>query len=181
MPARAKFASFASNLKTMLKFTTVLKRFAEQGEKTGWTYFELTAVQASKLLPDNKRSFRVKGVLDHHPIAGVATIPMGEGAFIVAVNTTMRKAIRKQQGDSVDVRLELDKQEVAVSTALLECLQDAPEALANFTALPKSHQNYYTRWIDSAKTDATKAKRITKAISGLMHGRKFGEVVSGEE
>ncbi|MDB5251136.1 MAG: hypothetical protein JWP27_305 [Flaviaesturariibacter sp.] len=164
----------------MLQFQTVLKRFAQQGEKTGWTYFELSAEQATALLPGNRRSFRVKGKLDELPIAGVATIPMGDGNFIIAVNTTMRKTLRKKQGDMITVRLQLDKQEVPLSPALLECLQDEPDAQAKFKALPRSHQHYYSRWIESAKTDATKARRIAQAINGFLNGRTFAEIMKAD-
>lgn len=161
----------------MVQFTTVLKKFGQQGEKTGWTYIDVDVDTAQALMPGNKKSFRVKGALDAHPIAGVATIPIGEGAFIIAVNATMRKAIKKRQGETVAVRLELDVQEVAPSADLMDCLQDEPLALQHFKGLPKSHQNYFTRWIESAKTDTTKAKRIAQAINGLSKGAQFGEVI----
>lgn len=161
----------------MIQFTAILKKLGQQGEKTGWTIIDLPAELASTLMPNNKRSFRVKGQLDKHKISGVATIPMGGGDFIIAVNAEMRKAIRKSQGDSVEVKLALDKQEVAVSADLLECLQDEPVALKNFNSLPGSHQNYFTRWIESAKTETTKAKRIAQAIAGLSLGRNFGEAM----
>ena len=81
------------------------------------------------------------------------------------------------QGESVAVRLELDKQEVTPSAELMDCLQDEPLALQHFKGLPKSHQNYFTRWIESAKTETTKAKRIAQAINGLSKGAQFGEVI----
>ncbi|MDB5197837.1 MAG: hypothetical protein JWP88_2208 [Flaviaesturariibacter sp.] len=162
----------------MIQFTATLKKLGAQGEKTGWTIIELPAELANELMPGNKRSFRVKGQLDNFKIAGVATIPMGGGDFIIAINATMRKAIRKSQGDVVTAKLQLDKQEVAPSADLMACLQDEPVALQHFKSLPHSHQNYFTRWIESAKTEGTKAKRIAQAINGLTIGRQFGEVIS---
>lgn len=161
----------------MIQFTATLKKLGQQGEKTGWTIIELPAALANELMPDNKRSFRVKGQLDKHKISGVATIPMGGGDFIIAVNAEMRKAIHKNHGAMVEVKLTLDKQEVAVSADLLECLRDEPIALKNFKSLPGSHQNYFTRWIESAKTETTKAKRIAQAIAGLSIGRNFSEAM----
>ena len=38
----------------MITFSAILLRFAEQGEKTGWTYIEVPAVIAQKLKPGNK-------------------------------------------------------------------------------------------------------------------------------
>lgn len=43
-----------------VQFTTTIHKFDKQGEKTGWTYFEIPADLAQKLKPGNKKSFRVK-------------------------------------------------------------------------------------------------------------------------
>ena len=102
---------------------------------------------------------------------------MGEGDFILAVNTTMRKALRKEAGAKVTVTLALDESAVQLSADLLACLEDAPEAKAYFDKLPGSHQKYYTRWIESAKTPGTKAKRITQAIMGMTQKMDFGETL----
>lgn len=96
----------------MIQFTTTISQFAEQGEKTGWTYIVITAAQAGKLMPGNKKSFRVKGKLDEHPIKKVALLPMGDGEFIMPLNATIRKAIRKRKGDKLKVQLEVDKAKI---------------------------------------------------------------------
>jgi uncharacterized protein YdeI (YjbR/CyaY-like superfamily) len=58
---------------------------------------------------------------------------------------------------------------------LIECLQDEPEALARFKSIAKSHQNYFTNWINSAKTEPTKAKRIAASVNALAAGLGFVE------
>ena len=45
----------------MIHFNAVIKKFNEQGEKTGWTYIEIPEEIASKIKPGYKKSFRVKG------------------------------------------------------------------------------------------------------------------------
>ena len=164
----------------MHQFTTILLQFAEMGEKTGWTYIRVPAAIAQKLLPGNKKSFRVKGRLDDHPVKQVALLPMGdkaEGDFIMPVNATMRKAIRKIKGAPVKVTLELDKAAIQLPKDLLECLADEPKALAFFKSLAKSHQNYFGKWVDSAKTDATRAKRIAQTVNAMAKSRTFSEMV----
>jgi hypothetical protein len=47
----------------MVQFTAIIKRFGQQGEKTGWTYIEVPAAMAEQLVPGNRKSFRVKGKL----------------------------------------------------------------------------------------------------------------------
>ena len=62
----------------MITFTTLIQKFASQGEKTGWTYIEISAVHAKKLKPDTRVSFRVKGTLDTYAIQKTALLPMGD-------------------------------------------------------------------------------------------------------
>ncbi|MGZ6491671.1 MAG: YdeI/OmpD-associated family protein, partial [Bacteroidia bacterium] len=51
------------------------------------------------------------------------------------------------------------------------------KAQAAWDKIPNSHKNYYSKWVDSAKTDATKAKRIAMVLDGLPKGWTFGEML----
>ncbi len=161
----------------MIQFTTTILKFGKQGEKTGWTYIVISAALAQQLLPGNRKSFRVKGLLDKHSISGVALIPMGEGDFIMALKASLRKAIGKQKGASISVQLELDTIPYKVNALLLECLNDEPAAKLYFEALPASHRHYYSKWIESAKTDATKTKRIAMAVNAMSKKLDFGQML----
>jgi hypothetical protein len=161
----------------MIKFTAVLKKFGDQGEKTGWTYFEIPAELAEKLNPGVKKSYRVKGKLDEHPIKQVALVPMGEGNFIIAVNAAMRKGIGKRQGASVKVQLEIDAAEWKLNEDFLACLEDEPRAMSFFKSLAPSHQRYFSTWIDSAKTEETRAKRIAATLNAMLRSMNYGEMI----
>ena len=84
-------------MRMMIKFTALLKKFGKLGEKTGWTYFEISAQQAHKLKPGTKVSFRVKGMLDTFRLEKAALLPMGKGNFIFPVKGDVRKAIKKRR------------------------------------------------------------------------------------
>ena len=161
----------------MVTFTAIIKKFSKKGEKTGWTYIELDAKLAQKLFPGNKKSFRVKGRLDNFKIAQVALMPMGKGSFILPLNSEMRKGTGKIAGDELNVSISIDNSEVKISGELLECLDEEPKALEQFYKLPPSHQKYYSRWIQSAKTFDTKSKRIAMAVNALLKGYHFGEML----
>jgi len=166
----------------MVKFTATLLQFKEQqGEKTGWTYIDIPVDLAQKLKPGNKKSFRVKGKLDEYAIKAVALMPMGGGKFIMAVNATMRKGIGKRKGAMIKVQLEEDKKGLQLSKEMLECLEDEPKAIAHFKTLPRGHQQYFSNWIQSAKTEPTKTKRIALAVSALAKGWGFGEMIRAEK
>ena len=102
---------------------------------------------------------------------------MGEGDFIIPINATIRKGIRKMKGAMLKVQLEEDKSEFAFNQDFLACLEDEPEAIKFFKAQPGSHQKYFSKWIDSAKTDATKAKRIAIAVNGLARHLNYAQML----
>jgi len=158
-------------------FTTTLLQFKQQAEKTGWTYIKVPANVAVQLKPGNKKSFRVKGMLDSYAIRQTALIPMGEGDFIMAVNATMRKAIKKKKGASLTVELEVDENEIKPPPELIECLNDEPLAMEYYQSLTKSHRLYFTKWINEAKTEQTKTKRIARAVTALAKRFDFGKMV----
>ncbi|MEJ7684070.1 MAG: YdeI/OmpD-associated family protein [Segetibacter sp.] len=161
----------------MIEFTATIKKFDKQGDKTGWTYIEIPAVIALQLNPQNKKSFRVKGFLDKYSFAGISLLPLGSGNFIMALNATIRKHTGKGKGANLEVKMEADRSPVLLSTELMQCLSDEPIALAFFNKLQKSHQNYYSKWIESAKTEATKAKRIAQTVTACLYGQHYGEMM----
>ena len=165
----------------MVQFTTTILQFAKQGEKTGWSYISIPEKIAQQLKPGNKKSFRVKGKLDGYKIAGVALLPMGGGVFIMAINAGMRKGIGKRYGAMLKVQLEADNNEFIFNPDFLECLADEPGAKAFFQTLPGSHQRYFSKWIDDAKTEQTKTKRITLAVNALAKRWGYGEMLRASQ
>ncbi|WEK38171.1 MAG: YdeI/OmpD-associated family protein [Candidatus Pseudobacter hemicellulosilyticus] len=161
----------------MVEFTTTIRQFGKQGEKTGWTYISIPADIAGQLKPNNRQSFRVKGKLDKHPIRSLSAMPMGDGTFILTLNADLRKAIHKGKGAMLKVQLTVDKSPLTVNAELLACLADDPEAEANFNKMPPSHQQYYSKWIDSAKTEPTRTKRITQCVIAMAKGMNYGEMI----
>ena len=161
----------------MIKFTATILKFDKKGEKTGWSYIEISASQAKKLKPDTKVSFRVKGSLDQYDFEKLALIPMGEGNFILPMNGPIRKAIGKKQGDKVNVIMESDERNLTLSGDLMKCLKEDPEAMAYFKSLPKSHQHYFSKWIEGAKTTHTKTKRIVLAMTAFSKKQGYAEMI----
>jgi hypothetical protein len=161
----------------MIQFTTIILKFDNQGEKTGWTYIEIPADIAQRIKPGNKKSFRVKGKLDNHTIKATALIPGGGGSFIMALNAAIRKAIGKSKGAMLKAQLQLDASPSIINAELQECLEDEPRAKAFFNKLAPSHQKYYSNWIESAKTEPTRTKRIAQAVTGFLKGMGYGELI----
>ena len=165
----------------MVRYTTTIHRFDKQGEKTGWTYIEIPADIAQKLKPDNKKEFKVKGKLDAHTIKRVSLLPMGGGKFIMALNASLRKAIGKRKGAMLKVQLEADDSPFIFNADFLECMNDEPVAKEFFQTLTGSHQRYFSKWIDDAKTLPTKAKRIAQAVTALAKKQGYPEMIRSQQ
>ncbi|MBS1545000.1 MAG: DUF1905 domain-containing protein [Bacteroidetes bacterium] len=161
----------------MISFSTRILKFGKQGEKTGWSYIEISKKQAQKLKPNTKVSFRVKGTIDGYAISKASLLPMGEGNFIFPLKGTLRKSIGKQAGDMIHVTLQADESKFVLSPDLMACLKEEPESLRFFKSLPGSHQKYYSNWIESAKTSPTKARRIAMALNGFAKKQGFAEML----
>ena len=161
----------------MVEFNTIILQFAQAGEKTGWTYIEIPEDVAQELKPGHKQTFRVKGKLDNYAIEKIALLPMGDGNFIMPLNLKMRKGIQKNKGAMLAVSLEYDERELPLSADLMQCLEDEPEAFSFFNSLAKSQQRYFSKWVEDAKTESTKANRIAQSINGLLLHQDYGTML----
>lgn len=161
----------------MIIYQAIILKFDKKGEKTGWSYIEVPIDMAQQLSPGNKKSFRVKGKLDNYKIKQTSLLPMGGGSFILPINSSIRKGTGKKEGAMLTVELEIDNSPLEPDRDLLECLSEEPEGKKFFLSLPKSHQNYFSKWIISAKTDATKAKRIAQTVNAMCKKQSFAEMI----
>jgi Domain of unknown function (DUF1905)/Bacteriocin-protection, YdeI or OmpD-Associated len=161
----------------VIQFTATIRRFDRQGEKTGWTYIRISALQAQQLNPGKKVGYRVKGLLDQHIIQRVALLPMGDGSYILPLNAKVRKATGKEKGDTLKVKIDVDDRTIPSSSDFMKCLRDDARAMAHFKTLSGSHQRYFSKWIEEAKTVETKTKRITMAVIALGQAQGFPEML----
>ena len=75
------------------------------------------------------------------------------------------------------ISLEKDKKPLALNAELVECLKDSPKAENKFNTLPRSHQMYYSKWIESARTIETRAKRIGLTILAMEKNMTYAEML----
>jgi len=162
----------------MVHIKAEIERFESMGEKTGWSYVFVPAALANEIKPGCKKSFRVKGKIDQLEVAGMATTPMGEGDFIIALKSEVRKKLKKESGAVVELYLEEDKDfKVEMPEDLDICLSEEEHLMHNFLKQPKSHQNYYINWINQAKTEPTRTKRVVMTVKAMDKGQDFGTMI----
>jgi Bacteriocin-protection, YdeI or OmpD-Associated/Domain of unknown function (DUF1905) len=101
------------------------------------------------------------------------TVTRMRGEFLVGLSRAVREAAGVQAGDTATLKLELDTEprEVQVPAALGDALDADPAARAAFDALAFTHRKEYARWIDEAKRDETRERRVAKALAMLRAGQ----------
>lgn len=67
-----------------------------------------------------------------------------------------------------------DRYNKAIPDYILKAIQKNLKAWKTFQQLPPSHQRHYYGWIDTAKREETKQKRLAEAISLLESGKQLG-------
>lgn len=164
----------------MVQFKATILKFKAQGEKTGWTYIVVPAKVAQQINPGVKKSYRVKGKFDSYAFDAMTLLPMGEGDFIIPLKGDIRKAIKKNAGATLQVQIALQPKAYEIDAEFMECLNDEPKALEHFNSLTGSHKNYFSKWIETAKTAPTKAKRIAMAVDALAKKWGYPEMIRAE-
>lgn len=158
-------------------FTTTILKSGLPGHQLNWTYVRIPSDVAQQLKEGNKKEFKVKGKLDKYSISRVSVFPLGDGSFILPLNAELRKGIAKRQGAMLTLELTEDKSVFVFNTDFMDCLIDEPRAKKYFETLIGSHQRYFSKWIDSAKTEPTKVKRITMAVNALARQMGYAEMI----
>ena len=143
-----------------LEFRSTLER----PEGTGtWTFLsipiDLTAHYGAA------GQIKVRGTIAGEPFRSTA-LPRGDGTHYLVVKSEIRKRIKATAGSVVAVVLERDADErtVDVPDDFRQELSSREPIQFAFDGFSYSHRKEYVDWIESAKTEATRARRIHPAL-----------------
>ena len=91
----------------------------------------------------------------------------------LALVEKLATAAAAEAGDEVEVILELDTapREVDVPLALAAALADDPVAKSAFDGMAFTHRKEFARWIDEAKREETRRRRVAQALQMLREGK----------
>ena len=117
---------------------------------------------------------QVKTYFDGYEYRG-SLMPMGIKNHILLINKEIRKSIKKNIGDFVEVILhqDLEPREVEIPKDFQSGLNNNKIAKEIFDKFAYTHRKEYVRWIEEAKKEETREKRIIKAIEMISEGKKF--------
>lgn len=162
----------------MIYLKTEIEKYESNGEKTGWSYVYLPQEIADQIKPNSRRGFRVKGFLDELAVNGLSATPIKNDGFIIPLNKNIRKALKKEEGAVIELRLAFDADfKIAMPEVLEVCLAQEEGLLEYFLSLPKSHQNYFINWLNTAKTEPTLTKRLVMLVNAMALKQDFGAMI----
>jgi hypothetical protein len=120
---------------------------------------------------EGAKRFPVRATINGHALR--LSVARMRGEFLLGLSRANREAAGVQAGDTVELVLELDEgpREVPTPPALAAALAADPEAHRIYDALAYTHRKEYARWIDEAKRQETRDRRVATAIEMLHAGK----------
>jgi len=120
-----------------------------------------------------KKRVRVTATIDGEIYRGTL-VGMGGPDHILVVLKEIREKIGKTFGDEVKIEVEEDTRprEVIVPQDLKTALQNNPEVAKFYSQLAYTYRKEYVQWIEGAKREETRKRRLEKTIELLVQGKK---------
>ncbi|MFZ0197900.1 MAG: YdeI/OmpD-associated family protein [Candidatus Sulfotelmatobacter sp.] len=114
----------------------------------------------------------VRGTINGFPFRS-SLMPMG-GCHMMPVNKTLRAGVGVEAGDIVEVVMERDdeKRTVEAPAVLKKVLAKNNRANANWEKMGFTHKKEIALWIEAAKKEETRTRRVAKAMELLARGTK---------
>lgn len=134
-----------------------------------WTYLDIL-VEVSREFAA-KGQVRVKGSINGHAYRTSAR-PHGDGRHYIVVNKSIRDAIGVSTGDVVHVVMDLDTapRTVEIPPDFMQALESDPKYSKLFGELSYFRKKEFVYWIESAKKEETRARRIVQSLEMLLKG-----------
>ena len=95
------------------------------------------------------------------------------GVWFMVIRREIREAAGVSAGEIVHVVMEDDDEprDVHVPEDLARALEHDPVAAERFLKMSYSHRKDYAEWIDEAKRDETRARRVERALQMIREGK----------
>jgi hypothetical protein len=110
---------------------------------------------------------RIKGTIDGFPFSDCSLMPVKAGGRCLAIKREIRKSIRKEAEESIEIILEQDFSELVIPEELIEAFEASPEAKKLFEAIAPSYKRNYAYYIDQSKKKETREKRAVDCVLRL--------------
>jgi hypothetical protein len=124
-----------------------------------------------------KGQVKVKAVFDDKVIYRGSLAKMGLPCHILGVTKEVRLKLNKSFGDKMKVEIEQDLEirEVSVPDDVSALLGENSRAKKFYESLSYTDRKEYMRWIESAKQEETRQRRIGMFLEKLKNKKRFME------
>jgi hypothetical protein len=116
---------------------------------------------------------KIRATIEGVPYRGLL-VRMGNECHMLIILKEIREQIGKTFGDKVRITVEpdIEPRVVEIPMDLLKELKKDKDAKAFFDKLSYTHQKEYVKWIEDAKKEETRQRRIVKTIEMLKQGKR---------
>ena len=120
-----------------------------------------------------KKRVKIIAKIESETYRGLLT-RMGSPDHVLIILKEIREKIGKTVGDIINVEVEEDTKPrvIIVPKDLQKLLDENPNIKAFFQTLSYTHQKEYVQWIEGAKKEETRIRRLNKAIELMKEGKK---------
>ena len=152
---------------------TLLRPATPAGTKpAAWTFLVLPAAASARL--PSRGMVSIEGTLGKAPFSATLS-PDGEGGHWLKVEAVLRTAAGVEVGDTVALAFApvAKEPEPVIPSELRAALASAPpKAREIWSDITPAARRDFVQWIESAKLDATRVKRIATACDMLAKGKR---------
>lgn len=116
---------------------------------------------------------RIKALIEGVPYRGILT-RMGTECHLLIILKEIREKIGKTFGDKVTISVEPDTEPrvIELPAELGKAFRAEKKAKAFFDTLSYTHRREYVMWINEAKREETRQRRVAKTIEMLKQGKR---------
>ncbi len=150
-------------MKKIFEGIIYLEKFSGKG---GWTYARIPLTFEKKGHYFGMR--QVSGKIDDHSFEKKHLMPLGDGSLFLPISKDIRKVIKKEAGDPINLLLEVPDTPTEAPEELMDCLKDYPGKFEAFLALEEKERSEWLEFIYAAKSENEKAERIIRLLDSLF-------------
>lgn len=150
-------------MKKIFEGIIYLEKFSGKG---GWTYARIPLAFEKKGHYFGMR--QVSGKVDDFTFDKKHLMPLGDGALFLPISKDIRKVIKKEAGDPINLLLEVPDTPNETPEELMDCLKDYPGKFEAFLALEEKEKSEWLEFIYAAKSENEKAERIIRLLDSLF-------------
>ena len=151
----------------VLRFNARLLQHPETSKNGSGTLLDVPK-DVNKQLHDMSK---VEGTINGHPFRA-ALEPNPSGGRWLKVNKAMSRGAGAADGDTVELAVLGPEPDPKGPADLRKAFASSPEAKAVWKELTTMGRQDWVRWIESAKTSETRARRVTRTIDQLSEGKR---------